>query len=32
MSRIERTIEASKEVLADCRLENGAIVAANPTK
>ncbi|KQC16062.1 MAG: glycoside hydrolase family 15 protein [Methanothrix sp.] len=32
MSRIERTIEASKEVLADCCLENGAIVAANPTK
>jgi glucoamylase len=32
MSGIERTIEASKEVLSDCRLENGAIVAANPTK
>jgi glucoamylase len=32
MSGIERTIEASKEVLADCRLENGAIVAANVAK
>ncbi len=32
MSGIERTIEASKEVFADCRLENGAIVAANPAR
>lgn len=31
-SGIERTIEASKVVLADCRLDNGAIVAANPTQ
>jgi glucoamylase len=31
-SKIKRMLELSKEVMVDCALENGAIVAANATK
>ena len=30
--KIKKTLEASKRVIRDCAMENGALVAANPTK
>jgi hypothetical protein len=31
-AKIKKTLEASKRVIRDCAIENGALVAANPTK
>jgi len=30
--KIKKTFEASKRVIRDCAIENGAPIAANPTK